>query len=83
MLGQAIEGLNNKDDIIVMPGAWGGANRNCFVGYLTRGVMQKKLEKIFNKKIKNPPGFPGGSNTLSLFSVPAKSREQEYQSHTT
>jgi len=51
MLGQAIEGINNKDDIITLPGAWGGANRNCFLGYLTRGVMQKKLEKIAKKKI--------------------------------
>ena len=51
MLGQALEGLKRKNDIIAIPGAWGGGERNCFVGYLTRGVMQKKIEKITGKKI--------------------------------
>ena len=51
MLGQAVEGIKNKNEILVMPGAWGGKEKNCFIGYLTRGVMQKKLEKISNKKI--------------------------------
>lgn len=51
MLGQALEGLYNNCDIIVMPGAWGGKNQNCFLGYLTKGVMQKKLEKIVKKNV--------------------------------
>ena len=51
MLGQALEGVRDGDDIIALPGAWGGANKNCFLGYLTRGVLQKKLEKISKKKV--------------------------------
>jgi predicted nucleotide-binding protein (sugar kinase/HSP70/actin superfamily) len=51
MLGQAIEAINRNDDILTIPGAWGGAERNCFVGYLTRGVMERKLEKITGKKV--------------------------------
>jgi predicted nucleotide-binding protein (sugar kinase/HSP70/actin superfamily) len=51
MLGQCLEGIKRGNNILCMPGAWGGAERNCFVGYLTRGAMQKKLEKITKKKI--------------------------------
>lgn len=52
MLGQALEAIKNKDSIITMPGAWGGNNKNCFLGYLTKGAMQKRLEKITGKKIR-------------------------------
>ena len=51
MMGQALEGIKRKNNIISLPGAWGGGERNCFVGYLTRGVMQKRLEKLTRKKI--------------------------------
>ena len=50
MMGQALEGLSRKNNLLIIPGSWGGAKRNCFVGYLTRGVMQKKIEKITGKK---------------------------------
>ncbi|MEM0465630.1 MAG: hypothetical protein QXW97_02930 [Candidatus Pacearchaeota archaeon] len=52
MLGQALEGIYKDCDIITIPGAWGKGNVNCFLGYLTKGVMQKKLEDIVKKKIK-------------------------------
>ena len=51
MLGQAIEGIQRKNDIITMPGAWGGNNENCLLGYLSQGIMKKKLEQIAKKKI--------------------------------
>lgn len=51
LLGQALEGIKDKDDIIVLPGAWGGSDKNCFLGYLTNGVLKKKLEKITKKKV--------------------------------
>jgi len=51
MLGQGIEGIQRKDDIITMPGAWGGNNENCLMGYLSQGVMKKKLEQIAHRKI--------------------------------
>jgi len=52
MLGQILEGIERGDDIVTMSGSWGGENENCFLGYLTKGVMKKKLEKISGKKIK-------------------------------
>jgi len=52
MLGHAIEGVKQGDDILTMPGAWGGKNENCLLGYLCRGVMEKKIEKAVGKKIK-------------------------------
>jgi predicted nucleotide-binding protein (sugar kinase/HSP70/actin superfamily) len=51
MLGQLFEGLENKADILTMPGAWGGDNNNCFLGYLTKGIIQKKVEEITKKKV--------------------------------
>ncbi len=51
ILGQALEAMKRKDNLIIMPGAWGGGNQNCFLGYLTKGAMEKRLEKISGKKI--------------------------------
>jgi predicted nucleotide-binding protein (sugar kinase/HSP70/actin superfamily) len=52
LLGQAIEGIARGDDVITMPGAWGGRNENCLLGYLTKGIMQRRLEKITRKKVQ-------------------------------
>lgn len=51
MLGQALEGHERKNDILVVPGAWGGNNQNCLLGYLSQGVMKKKMESITKKKL--------------------------------
>lgn len=51
LLGQAIEAIKRKNNLLTMAGAWGRNEKNCFLGYLTKGVMQKKLEKITGKKI--------------------------------
>ena len=50
-LGQLLEGHKRGNDLLVMPGAWGGKNENCILGYLTKGVMKKRLESIVSKKI--------------------------------
>ena len=52
MLGQAMEGAKRGDDILTIPGAWGGKNENCLLGYLCHGVVEKKLEKALGKKVK-------------------------------
>lgn len=52
LLGQAIEGITRGDDIITLPGAWGGNNKNCFLGYLTKEILQRKLERITKKKVR-------------------------------
>lgn len=52
LFGQSIEGIKNGNDLIIMPGAWGGENENCLLGCLTKKIMQEKLEKIAKKKIK-------------------------------
>ncbi|MFA5992753.1 MAG: 2-hydroxyacyl-CoA dehydratase [Candidatus Pacearchaeota archaeon] len=53
ILGQAIAGAEKGDNILALPGSWGrGGTSNCILGYLTKGVMQKKLEKITKKKAK-------------------------------
>ncbi len=52
LLGQALEGVGRGDDVITMPGAWGGKNENCLLGYLTKGIMQRKLEEITGKKVR-------------------------------
>jgi predicted nucleotide-binding protein (sugar kinase/HSP70/actin superfamily) len=50
ILGQAIDGIKRKDDIISIPGAWGGkGTNNCFLGYLTKEVLEKKLKKLTGK----------------------------------
>ncbi|MDH7499267.1 MAG: hypothetical protein QHH30_02650, partial [candidate division NC10 bacterium] len=52
ILGQAIEGITRGDDIITLPGAWGGNHKNCFLGYLTKEILRSKLERITKKKVK-------------------------------
>ncbi len=52
MLGQVIEGVQRGDDIVTMPGAWGGKNENCLLGYLCQGPMQKRVEQAVHKKVK-------------------------------
>ncbi len=52
MLGHIIEGARRGNDILTMPGAWGGKNENCLLGYLCQGALQKKAEKALGKKIK-------------------------------
>lgn len=52
MLGQVLEGIERKNDIVTMPGAWGGKNENCLLGYLCQGIIQKRIEKVVGKKIK-------------------------------
>jgi len=52
MLGQAIEAVQRGNDIITMPGAWGGRNENCLLGYLCKGVMKKRVENAVGKKVK-------------------------------
>ena len=52
MLGQAIEGAKRGNEILTMPGAWGGKNENCLLGYLCKGVMEKRIEKAVGRKIK-------------------------------
>jgi len=51
MLAQGIEGVERKNDIITIPGAWGGKNENCLLGYLSQGVLKKKIEQATHKKI--------------------------------
>jgi predicted nucleotide-binding protein (sugar kinase/HSP70/actin superfamily) len=52
ILGQALEGVERGDNIVCVPGAWGAGNQNCLLGYLTKGIMQKRLEEITGKKMK-------------------------------
>ncbi len=52
ILGQIIEGVRRGDDILAVPGSWGGNNENCLLGYLTGKVLQNKAEKAVGKKVK-------------------------------
>lgn len=52
ILGQCLYGVKRKDDIITVPGAWGGSNENCLLGHLTQGIFEKKIEKITGKNPK-------------------------------
>jgi predicted nucleotide-binding protein (sugar kinase/HSP70/actin superfamily) len=52
MLGQAIEGFQRGNEILTMPGAWGGKNENCLLGYLCQGPMKKRIEQAVHKKVK-------------------------------
>ena len=52
MIGQLIEGSRRGNDILAIPGAWGGKNENCLLGYLCHGVFQKRIEKIIGKKVR-------------------------------
>lgn len=51
LLGQLIECGKLRKGLLIAPGAWGGRNENCVLGYLTEGVMQKYLEKNLNRKV--------------------------------
>lgn len=52
MIGQLVEGARRGNDILAIPGAWGGKNENCLLGYLCHGVFQKRMEKIMGRKIR-------------------------------
>ncbi len=52
ILGQIIEGARRGNNILTMPGAWGGRNENCLLGYLCRGVMKNRAEYALGKKIR-------------------------------